>query len=218
MKFTEIINKRFTTKDYVANTEIKSEDMKEILEASLLAPTALGAEQNRVLVFQTKEARENIVKYFAGTNGAKVENAGALILFIGQTKDHLLKDDAAVLKENMHFFDFTKPDFKPILDGTVGWYNYPASRHETLDLIGAGNKSSYLTLKATELGYNSTIMTGIHFNDFEKHLKEQNELAEGERIVLAVALGKADENSTMNKIISSKKNRMKFEDYVKFIK
>lgn len=218
MNFTEIIKKRFATKNYIDGEKISDADLKEILDASLLAPTALGAEQNRTIVYQEKSARENVSKFFLGTNVQKVETASALVVFVGQKKDYLLRNDAEKLKENMHFFDFSKPELKPILDGTVAWYNNPKSRNESLDLIGAGNKSSYLTLRATELGYDTTIMTGIDFDEYEKYLRDLNQLSEDERVVLAVVIGKADPDSEMNKIISSKKSRMKYEDFVTFVK
>lgn len=218
MNFTEIINKRYATKDYLDGNEIKKEDLTEMLEASRLAPTALGAEQNRVIVYTSSESRKAVSKYFLGGNVGKVENASALVVFLGQKKEYLLANNAENLIANMDFFDFSKPEMKPMLEGTIGWYNSDASRQETLDLIGAGNKSSYFTIKATELGYNTTVMTGIDFDGYEKFLLDNNEIKKGERVVLAVVVGKEDPNSELNKIISAKKNRMKFEKFATFKK
>jgi nitroreductase len=218
MNFTELARKRHTTKVYKNTQEMPQDILDQLLEATSLAPTALGAEQARVIVARTKEAKEIVAPGFMGFNATKVLTSNATFIFVGQTKKYLIDDEAKHLKENISFFDLNSEMGKNTLSGTVGWYNNDASRSEFLDIIAAGNKSSYLTLKATELNLASTIMTGLNYDTMENILRDHNLLAEGERAILGVTVGTEDETNEINQNVKNHKLRKPTDQFAAEIK
>ncbi|WP_338970409.1 hypothetical protein [Spiroplasma endosymbiont of Labia minor] len=75
-----------------------------------------------------------------------------------------------------------------------------------------------LALCATDLGYGSTIMAGIKYNELTKTFKENNWLKENENICLAVLIGTNDDKSNLNRVIQNNKWRIPIEDLVTEIK
>src|SRR5699024_8070679 len=100
MNFKELITKRHTSKEYLENVTITDEDLKDILEASNLAPTALGQDPTRVLYLREQSTKDEMSAFFAPANQPKVKNSAATFIYIGETPSALLANDNALLKQN----------------------------------------------------------------------------------------------------------------------
>lgn len=61
MNFTELAKKRFSVRNY-SNKPVEADKLKEILETSMLAPTAKNQQPQRIYVLQSKEALDKLDK------------------------------------------------------------------------------------------------------------------------------------------------------------
>ncbi|KAJ3615822.1 hypothetical protein Zmor_012268 [Zophobas morio] len=214
---TDLMNERFAAKAFLNEGPINDDDLKLILEASNLAPTAFGIDQCRVLVYRTKKGKDQFNPYLKMGNEERVSSSSAFIIYIGQTKEALFANDEEVLKRNTPYFDFTNEKLKILHDALVASYEHPEGRAEFYDIIAVSNKSSYMTLKAKELGYDSVIMTGLDQVGMTEYLKSKNLLIEGERVILGCALGHADMENYKNVRQSSTKNRVPYDVFATIV-
>ncbi|WP_338970406.1 nitroreductase family protein [Spiroplasma endosymbiont of Labia minor] len=102
MDFLHLAKKRFTTKDYVQNKMINSEDMDKLKEAVSLTPSAFGLQQARVAIFQTQEMRQKIASQFNDFNQEKIKKASACFVFIGLEVQAFLANDSELIKKRLH--------------------------------------------------------------------------------------------------------------------
>lgn len=61
MNFTELAKKRFSVRNY-SNEPVEADKLKEILETSMLAPTAKNQQPQRIYVLESKEALDKLDK------------------------------------------------------------------------------------------------------------------------------------------------------------
>ncbi|KAJ3616199.1 hypothetical protein Zmor_012010 [Zophobas morio] len=214
---TDLMNERFACKVFLDEGPINDADLKLILEASNLAPTAFGIDQCRVIVYRTKEGKDQFNPYLKMGNEIRVSTSSAFIIYVGQTKEALFANDEEVIKRNTPYFDFTTEKLKPFHDSLLASYAHPEGRAEFYDIIAVSNKSSYMTLKAKELGYDSVIMTGLDQVGMTEYLKSKNLLINGERVVLACAIGHADMKNYKNVRQSGTKNRVPYDVFATII-
>ena len=60
MEFTEVIKKRYSCKKYDSNKQVSDEQLKAILEAAQLAPTAKNLQEQHIYVARSAEALAKI--------------------------------------------------------------------------------------------------------------------------------------------------------------
>lgn len=202
MNLKEILNRRYTTKEYDATKKISAADMAEIKNLLRMSPSSVNLQPWHFIVAETTEGKARIAKGtqgFFSFNEPKVTNASAVVLFCVKTD----ADDAYY----QHIADTEDKDGRfpneDIKNGFLGAVKAFAGIHkyDLKDQQHWMEKQVYLNigsflLGVATLGIDTTPMEGIDV----KALDEEFGLREkGYTSLVAVSLGyhaESDFNST----------------------
>ncbi|CAM4158454.1 MULTISPECIES: oxygen-insensitive NAD(P)H nitroreductase [Flavobacterium] len=192
MNLKEILNWRYTTKEFDPNKKISESDMKEVKNLLRMSPSSVNLQPWHFIIAESKEGKERVAKGTQGFfhfNEPKVLNASVVVLFCS-------KIDADE-KYYQHIADtedkngrFPNEDIKNGFLGAVKAFA-DIHKYDLKDLNHWMEKQVYLNigsflLGVASLGIDATPMEGIDV----KALDEEFGLREkGYTSLVAVSLG-----------------------------
>ncbi|GEQ86999.1 oxygen-insensitive NAD(P)H-dependent nitroreductase NfsB [Patiriisocius marinistellae] len=202
MNLKEILNWRYTTKEYDATKKISDADMAEIKNLLRMSPSSVNLQPWHFIVAETTEGKARVAKGtqgFFSFNEPKVTNASAVVLFCSKID---ADEDYYNHIANTEDADGRFPN-EDIKNGFLGAVKAFAGIHkyDLKDLQHWMEKQVYLNigsflLGVASLGIDATPMEGIDV----KALDEEFGLREkGYTSLVAVSLGyhaESDFNST----------------------
>lgn len=202
MNLKEILNWRYTTKEFDTSKKISETDMTEVKNLLRMSPSSVNLQPWHFIIAETKEGKERIAKGTKGFfhfNEPKVVNASAVILFCSRTSA-----DEDYMKHLLEVQDkdgrFPNEDIKNGMYGGMNAFT-DIHKYDLKDLQHWMEKQVYLNigsflLGVASLGIDATPMEGIDV----KALDEEFGLREkGYTSIVAVSLGyraESDFNST----------------------
>tara|TARA_R110002049_G_scaffold2214_6_gene16008 strand:- start:1942 stop:2601 length:660 start_codon:yes stop_codon:yes gene_type:complete len=202
MSLKEILDWRYTTKEFETSRRISEEDMEQIKNLLRMSPSSVNLQPWHFIIAETKEGKERMAKGTQGFfqfNEPKVTNASAVVLFCVKTdaNDDYYKHIANTEDKDGRFpNDDIKNGFLGAVKTFAGIHKY-----DLKDLQHWMEKQVYLNigsflLGVASLGIDATPMEGIDV----KALDEEFGLREkGFTALVAVSIGyraESDFNST----------------------
>lgn len=204
MNLQEILNWRYTTKEFDTSKKIAASDMEQVRNLLRMSPSSVNLQPWHFIIAETSEGKARMTKGTQGFfrfNESKVVNASAVVLFCSKTTEGA---DDAYFKHLLEVQDkdgrFPNEDIK---NGMYGAMNAFANIHkyDLKDYQHWMEKQVYLNigsflLGVASLGIDATPMEGIDV----KALDEEFGLrAKGFTAITAVSIGyraDSDFNST----------------------
>ncbi|WP_158849686.1 oxygen-insensitive NAD(P)H nitroreductase [Algibacter sp. L1A34] len=192
MNLQEILNWRYTTKEYDTTKKISDADMAEVKNLLRMSPSSVNLQPWHFIVAETKEGKARIAKGtqgFFSFNEPKVTNASAVVLFCSKidADEDYFKHIADTDDKNGRFpNEDIKNGFLGAVKAFAGIHKY-----DLKDLQHWMEKQVYLNigsflLGVASLGIDATPMEGIDV----KALDEEFGLREkGYTSLVAVSLG-----------------------------
>ncbi|WP_179319942.1 oxygen-insensitive NAD(P)H nitroreductase [Winogradskyella helgolandensis] len=202
MNLTELLNWRYTTKEYNPTKKISEADMAEVKNLLRMSPSSVNLQPWHFIVAETAEGKARIAKGtqgFFSFNEPKVTNASAVVLFCSKTDadEDYMKHIADTEDKSGRFpNEDIKNGFLGAVKAFAGIHKY-----DLKDLQHWMEKQVYLNigsflLGVASLGIDATPMEGIDV----KALDEEFGLREkGFTSLVAVSIGyraESDFNST----------------------
>lgn len=165
MEFSELIQKRLTTLKYT-NQKVKEEDMHQIIDSAIMAPSAKNRQPWRFYVLTDKQKN-----YIADKMEAWINNTG-LVTTIKRSAELIRNVGNCMLIysnqwDRNHIERIKEP--KNLLNGEdveniVVMHDYYFDRIKA-DTLSIGAAVEHMILKATELGIDTTWLCDVLFID-----------------------------------------------------
>ena len=107
--FHKILTERHSVRRFDKSIKIDREEMKEMLEETITAPSACNLQAWKFVVVDTEEGREKLHQYFMKFNFPQIDDSSAVVLFFGNTLAykkysqlwHSMYEEKKVTKEAM---------------------------------------------------------------------------------------------------------------------
>lgn len=157
MNIIEAIYKRRAVKEFDANYSLTGQEERELLEATIQAPTSFNIQHWRFVILRDPELRARIRKEF-GNDQAQMTDASLLVLFTADVKAWQKHPEKYWVNAPDEVADLLVDWMGPFHEGRE-WLQ----RDEAQRSIGIAMQT--LMLAAQELGYQSCPMIGF---DIEK--------------------------------------------------
>lgn len=189
MDFKKVYEERRAINFFDPNRDISEELLKEIIDLSVLAPSAFNLQPWSIIAVKSKEAKEKLYKL--SNNQPKVLEAPVTLIIVG--------DKNGYSKDNPVWQEFRKvvnDDEEAVKNTQQAAYNlYGTSEENKIKFAesNGGLLSMSIMYAARNLGVDSHPMSGI---DFEG-IKKEFELNEDKTIVMTISLGYLKEDKTL---------------------
>jgi len=189
MDLKKVYEERRAINFFDPNRDISEELLKEIIDLSVLAPSAFNLQPWSIIAVKSKESKEKLYKL--SNNQPKVLEAPVTLIIVG--------DKNGYSKDNPVWQEFRKivnDDEEAIKNTQQAAYNlYGTSEENKIKFAesNGGLLSMSIMYAAKNLGVDSHPMSGI---DFEG-IKKEFELNEDKTIVMTISLGYLKEDKTL---------------------
>lgn len=189
MDLKKVYEERRAINFFDPSRDISEELLKEIIDLSVLAPSAFNLQPWSIIAVRSKEAKERLYKL--SNNQAKVLEAPVTLIIAG--------DKNGYSKDNPVWQEFRKivnDDEEAVKNTQQAAYNlYGTSEENKIKFAesNGGLLSMSIMYAAKNFGVDSHPMSGI---DFEG-IKKEFELTEDKTIVMTIALGYLKEDKTL---------------------
>jgi len=189
MDLKKVYEERRAINFFDPNRDISEELLKEIIDLSVLAPSAFNLQPWSIIAVKSKEAKEKLYKL--SNNQPKVLEAPVTLIIVG--------DKNGYSKDNPVWQEFRKivnDDEEAVKNTQQAAYNlYGTSEENKIKFAesNGGLLSMSIMYAAKNLGVDSHPMSGI---DFEG-IKKEFELSEDKTIVMTISLGYLKEDKTL---------------------
>lgn len=189
MDLKKVYEERRSINFFDPNRDISEELLKEIIDLSVLAPSAFNLQPWSIIAVKSKESKEKLYKL--SNNQPKVLEAPVTLIIVG--------DKNGYSKDNPVWQEFRKivnDDEEAIKNTQQAAYNlYGTSEENKIKFAesNGGLLSMSIMYAAKNLGVDSHPMSGI---DFEG-IKKEFELNEDKTIVMTISLGYLKEDKTL---------------------
>ncbi len=216
---TEILNNRYSAKDFDPNKKISAEDFEELKSLLRMSPSSVNIQPWHFIIATTDEGKKRMAKGVQGQlifNEPKFLNASCVVLFCAKThKDEAYKEHIAETEDKDG--RFPNEDIKQMMN--IGRNMFINIHEKQLDDLPHWlEKQAYLNmgqflLGAATLGIDACAMEGIDINTLnaEFGLKEK-----GFTAIAAVAIGYRVETD-FNIPAKTPKSRLPFEEILTVI-
>lgn len=184
--FHKILTERHSVRRFDPSVKISRDEMKEMLEETITAPSACNLQAWKFIVVDTDEGREKLHKYFMKFNFPQIDDSSAVVLFFGNTLAykkysqlwHSMYESKKVTKEAM---DAALNTFMPLYEH--------ASREMLVSdsMVDSSLAAMQFMLIAREHGYETNAMAGY---DAGKAAEVMGLDPEQYVPVMAIAIGK----------------------------
>ncbi|WP_409346274.1 nitroreductase family protein [Paenibacillus sp. MBLB4367] len=182
--FLSVAKGRRSVRVYDPNWSLSKEELNDILETAVLAPSSSNLQPWRFLVIDDAEQKQKLLPI--AFNQQQVVDASAVIAVLGDIQSYEKAEqiyDQAVKAGFMS--EATKSDF---VKRTTGMYSsLPLEKRRDIVLVDGGLVSMQLMLAARAKGYDTVPMGGYDAAKF----KEAFGISERYVPVMLIALGKA---------------------------
>ena len=189
MDLKKVYEERRAINFFDPSSDISEQLLKEIIDLSVLAPSAFNLQPWSIIAVRSKEAKERLYKL--SNNQPKVLEAPVTLIIVG--------DKNGYSKDNPVWQEFRKivnDDEEAIKNTQQAAYNlYGTSEENKIKFAesNGGLLSMSIMYAAKNFGVESHPMSGI---DFEG-IKKEFELSEDKTIVMTIALGYLKEDKTL---------------------
>ncbi|WP_461612876.1 nitroreductase family protein [Clostridium sp. Marseille-QA1073] len=189
MDLKKVYEERRAINFFDPSRDISEELLKEIIDLSVLAPSAFNLQPWSIIAVRSKEAKEKLYKL--SNNQPKVLEAPVTLIIVGDKNGY--NKDNPVWQE---FRKIVNDDEEAIKNTQQAAYNlYGTSEENKIKFAesNGGLLSMSIMYAAKNFGVDSHPMSGI---DFEG-IKKEFELSEDKTIVMTISLGYLKEDKTL---------------------
>ena len=186
--FHKILTERHSVRRFDKSIKIDREEMKEMLEETITAPSACNLQAWKFVVVDTEEGREKLHQYFMKFNFPQIDDSSAVVLFFGNTLAykkysqlwHSMYEEKKVTKEAM---EAALNTFMPLYEKA------PQQMLVADSMVDTSLAAMQFMLIAREHGYETNAMAGY---DAGKAAKTMGLDPKQYVPVMAIAFGKHD--------------------------
>ncbi|MDD7406864.1 MAG: nitroreductase family protein [Lactobacillus amylovorus] len=186
--FHKILTERHSVRRFDKSIKIDREEMKEMLEETITAPSACNLQAWKFVVVDTEEGREKLHQYFMKFNFPQIDDSSAVVLFFGNTLAykkysqlwHSMYEEKKVTKEAM---DAALNTFMPLYEKA------PQQMLVADSMVDTSLAAMQFMLIAREHGYETNAMAGY---DAGKAAEAMGLDPKQYVPVMAIAIGKHD--------------------------
>ena len=186
--FHKILTERHSVRRFDKSIKIDREEMKEMLEETITAPSACNLQAWKFVVVDTEEGREKLHQYFMKFNFPQIDDSSAVVLFFGNTLAykkysqlwHSMYEEKKVTKEAM---DAALNTFMPLYEKA------PQQMLVADSMVDTSLAAMQFMLIAREHGYDTNAMAGY---DSTKAAATMGLDPKQYVPVMAIAIGKHD--------------------------
>ena len=186
--FHKILTERHSVRRFDKSIKIDREEMKEMLEETITAPSACNLQAWKFVVVDTEEGREKLHQYFMKFNFPQIDDSSAVVLFFGNTLAykkysqlwHSMYEEKKVTKEAM---EAALNTFMPLYEKA------PQQMLVADSMVDTSLAAMQFMLIAREHGYETNAMAGY---DAGKAAKTMGLDPKQYVPVMAIAIGKHD--------------------------
>ena len=186
--FHKILTERHSVRRFDKSIKIDREEMKEMLEETITAPSACNLQAWKFVVVDTEEGREKLHQYFMKFNFPQIDDSSAVVLFFGNTLAykkysqlwHSMYEEKKVTKEAM---EAALNTFMPLYEKA------PQQMLIADSMVDTSLAAMQFMLIAREHGYETNAMAGY---DAGKAAETMGLDPKQYVPVMAIAIGKHD--------------------------
>ena len=186
--FHKILTERHAVRRFDKSIKIDREEMKEMLEETITAPSACNLQAWKFVVVDTEEGREKLHQYFMKFNFPQIDDSSAVVLFFGNTLAykkysqlwHSMYEEKKVTKEAM---EAALNTFMPLYEKA------PQQMLVADSMVDTSLAAMQFMLIAREHGYETNAMAGY---DSGKAAEAMGLDPKQYVPVMAIAIGKHD--------------------------
>ncbi|WP_256762011.1 nitroreductase family protein [Cohnella sp. WQ 127256] len=182
--FSEVVQGRRSVRSYDPTFQISKEDMTELLQEALRAPSSSNVQPWRFLVIDSQELKEKLLPI--ANNQKQIVEASAVIAVLGDTEGYKLVETIVNRSYEAGFMPESMKD--TFMNNTIKMYSSlpPEVAHRIIYTDG-GLVSMQLMLAAKARGYDTVPMGGYNAEKFVEAF------GIGERYlpIMLIAVGKA---------------------------
>lgn len=183
-EFSKVIRERHSIRKYDPSWKISQEEIEEILNEAILAPSSSNLQPWRFIVINDQALKETLQPI--AFNQQQVTEASAMIAVLGDTEAYR---NAEEIYGQAHATGIMPLDVKEKMVGniTTNYSSLPPERRSNIALVDGGLVSMQLMLSAKAKGYDTVAMGGYDANK----LRELFNIPSRYVPVMLIALGKA---------------------------
>ena len=186
--FHKILTERHSVRRFDKSIKIDREEMKEMLEETITAPSACNLQAWKFVVVDTEEGREKLHQYFMKFNFPQIDDSSAVVLFCSNTLAykkysqlwHSMYEEKKVTKEAM---EAALNTFMPLYEKA------PQQMLVADSMVDTSLAAMQFMLIAREHGYETNAMAGY---DAGKAAEAMGLDPKQYVPVMAIAIGKHD--------------------------
>ncbi|AWB46354.1 nitroreductase family protein [Paenibacillus sp. CAA11] len=182
--FVKVLKERRSVRHYDPHVKISRDELKEMLELALTAPSSSNLQPWRFLIIDDQELQEKLLPI--ANNQQQVRDASAVIAVLGDLKSY---EQAEKIYNRTAEAGFMSEEIKnAMIQNSVRMYGGLApERLHRINQFDAGLVSMQLMLVARAKGYDTVPMGGYNVEKF----KEAFSVPETLEPALLIAIGKA---------------------------
>ncbi|MCT6889019.1 MULTISPECIES: nitroreductase family protein [Lactobacillus] len=186
--FTEVVNGRHSVRRFDSTVKISRDEIKEMLDETIKAPSACNLQSWKFVVVDTDEGRKKLHQYFMPFNFPQIDDSAAIVLFFGNTLAykkysqlwHKMYEQKKVTKDAM---DAALNTFMPL------YQNAPDSMLIADATVDTSLAAMQFMLVAKAHGYDTNAMAGY---DAKKAAEIMGLDSKQYIPIMAIAVGKHD--------------------------
>ena len=184
--FHKILTERHSVRRFDKSIKIDREEMKEMLEETITAPSACNLQAWKFVVVDTEEGREKLHQYFMKFNFPQIDDSSAVVLFFGNTLAykkysqlwHIMYEEKKVTNEAI---EAALNTFMPLYEKA------PQQMLVADSMVDTSLAAMQFMLIAREHGYETNAMAGY---DAEKAAETMGLYPKQYVPVMSIAIGK----------------------------
>lgn len=186
--FYDVIRERRSIRSYDPSVTISDEEIKELLEEAMLAPSSSNLNPWRFMVITNQDLKEKL--HPIALNQPQVLEASAMIVILSENNAHEFEHINKV-NERAVAARFMTDEIKNRLNNSIHEFYAPVSDQGKREwqMLDGGLLAMQLMLAAKARGYDTVPMLGYNAEEFRKAFNLPENLTD----VLMIALGKAKE-------------------------
>lgn len=202
METRKLFSERRSVNNFDKSKSLSSDQVKEIVDLAVMAPSAFNLQPWRLVMVQTDKSKNKL--YELANNQEKILQAPVTLIVVGNKEGY--NNENPVWEEMLQ----SVGGRQEIVEGAkqAAQFLYGTSEERKLKFAesNAGLLGMSLMIAAKEFGVDSHPMSGLDFDGVHKAFG----LNDSEEVVMAIALGYADESQALY----PRRPRRSFDDIV----
>ncbi|GGE54951.1 nitroreductase family protein [Priestia taiwanensis] len=184
--FYDVIRERRSVRFYDASYKMMDEEIKEILEEAMLAPSGVNLNPWRFMVFTDQELKDKLLPMASGQ--PQVADASAVIVVLGDM-DAYTVENADTINQRAVDAGFMTEEIKNRINSSVQEFYGSVSDEDKKEwqMLDGGLLAMQLMLAAKARGYDTVPMLGYNVEEFRKEFNVPDNLVN----ILMITVGKA---------------------------